>query len=82
MRLPNALNASLMLALTVGAAHAQTPPQLPQLPENDATISVGWFGAEYPGLQRYERWHQSAFSGASVGHYWNDHLEAKSKPRG
>ena len=67
-------NTFFVLVITAATAHAQTPPQLPK---NDATISVGWFGSQYPGLERYNRWHQSLLSGAGGGHYWNDHFKSE-----
>ena len=69
----NALFVLALTAATGATAHAQTP----QLPRHDATISVGWFGQQYPGLERYDRWHQSLLSGAGVGRYWTAHLKSE-----
>lgn len=67
-----------ILALTVitnASAYAQTAA----VPKKDATVSVGWFGAPYPGLERYNRWHGSVFAGAAGGHYWTDHLKSEAE---
>jgi hypothetical protein len=34
-------------------------------------------GAQYPGLRRYERWHQSLLTSAAGGHYWTDHMKTE-----
>jgi len=56
---------------TGGVAHAQV-----SLPRNDTTVSIGWFGAKYDQFV-YNRWHQSLFSGAGVGHYCTDHQKTE-----
>jgi hypothetical protein len=43
------------------------------LPRNDAAISLGWSGSEYP-LGEYDRWRGSLFLGISTGHHWTDHF--------
>jgi hypothetical protein len=63
-----------LAVLTTGTADAQTPPRLPK---NDVTVSLGWFGSRYPGLERYNRWHQSLLSGAGGGRYWTDHFKSE-----
>ena len=63
-----------IMAVTAAPAYAQTPVPLPK---NDVTVSIGWFGARYPGLASYNRWHQSLLSGSGAGHsatetvWWN-----------
>jgi hypothetical protein len=68
-----------LLALTMigGAAVNAGAQAVTSLPRNEMTISIGWLGAKYPGLERYNRWHQSVFSGAGGGHYWNDHFKTE-----
>lgn len=65
----------LVFGLAAGVAQAQTPS--PPLPQNDITASIGWLGAQYPGLPRYERWHHSLFTSAGGGHYWTDHMKTE-----
>jgi hypothetical protein len=43
------------------------------LSRNDVTVSLGWYGAEYRQLDRYDRWNASLFAGLGSGHYWTDH---------
>jgi hypothetical protein len=71
-RLHNLL--ALVLAATAVTAEAQTAAPLPK---NDVTVWVGWLGSKYPGLDHYNRWHQSVTGGAGVGRYWNDHLKTE-----
>jgi hypothetical protein len=68
------LLALVLAAGTAATAQAQTAAPLPK---NDVTVSVGWLGSKYPGLERYNRWHQSLASGAGFGHYWNDHFKTE-----
>lgn len=44
------------------------------LPENDATVSIGWSGSEYR-VEEYDRWRGNLFLSATAGHYWADHLK-------
>lgn len=69
--------ATLMCALAPALAHAQAPSEVAPLPRNDATASIGWFGAEYDEVGRYNRWHGSLFTGISLGHYWTDNLKTE-----
>src|SRR6266699_7129869 len=74
MHIRHALFVLAVSGASVVNAGAQSAPPLPK---NDMTMSIGWFGAQYPGLERYNRWHQSLFSGAGGGHYWTDHLKTE-----
>jgi hypothetical protein len=65
---------TLFLILAPAVAHAQS--DLAPLPQNDATISIGWSGGEYP-LEDYARWHASLFAGVGAGHYWTDHIKTE-----
>lgn len=56
---------------------AQAQSSVTPLPRNDAAASIGWFGAEYEELGRYDRWHGSLFTGIGFGHYWDDHLKTE-----
>jgi hypothetical protein len=46
------------------------------LPRHDATLSIGWSGAEY-GVEDYDRWRGSLLLGVGVGRYWTDHLKTE-----
>src|SRR6266576_798198 len=74
MHIRHALVVLAVCGISVVNARAQSAPPLPR---NDGTMSIGWFGAQYPGLEGYDRWHQSLFSGASGGRYWTDHLKTE-----
>ena len=67
--------ATLICVLSPALAHAQA--EVARLPRNDAALSIGWFGAEYPEVGRYDRWHASLFTGLGVGHYWTDNLKTE-----
>jgi hypothetical protein len=67
--------ATLVCVLVPVLAQAQT--DIAPLPRNDATVSIGWFGAEYPEVGTYDRWHASLFTGFAFGHYWTDHLKTE-----
>lgn len=78
------LLAVLVCGVTPILAAAQTTPAI--LPENDATVSVGWSGAEHT-LRDERRWHGSLLLGLSGGHYWTDQLKTEveaswMRPRG
>src|SRR5207244_4451785 len=65
------------LALTAVTAATTAAQSATPMPRNDATLSVGWLGAKYPGLEAYTRWHKSLFAGAAAGHYWSDHAKSE-----
>jgi hypothetical protein len=44
------------------------------LPRNEATVSVGWSGSEYP-LGEYNRWRGSLFLSLGTGHHWTEHFK-------
>src|SRR5205809_943920 len=67
----------LALVLAAGTAVTADAQTAVPLPKNDVMMSVGWLGSKYPGLERYNRWHQSVASGAGFGHYWNDHFKTE-----
>lgn len=67
--------AVLACVLAPALVHAQ--PAIQRLPRNDATLSIGWFAAEYLRLDRYDRWHGTLFAGLAGGHYWTDHLKTE-----
>ena len=69
--------ATLICVLAPALAHAQAQPEVAPLPRNDATGSIGWFGAEYDEVGRYNRWHGSLFTGLGLGHYWTDNLKTE-----
>jgi outer membrane protein with beta-barrel domain len=67
----------LVLVLVMGTAVTAEAQTAVPLPKNDVTMAVGWLGSKYPGLEHYNRWHQSVMAGVGVGHYWNDHLKTE-----
>ena len=54
-------------------AHAQS--DVPRLPRNDATLSIGWNGGWYEDIGEYDHWHGTLFGGMSAGHYWTHNLK-------
>jgi hypothetical protein len=67
--------AVLACVFAPGLGHAQS--ETLHLPRNDTTVSIAWFGAEYPQLERYNRWRGSLFAGLAGGHYWTDHMKTE-----
>lgn len=78
------LLAVVMCGVAPGLAGAQTA--LVALPGNDASIALGWAGAEH-NVHDQRRWHGSLLVGLTGGHYWTDHLKTEvdaswMRPRG
>jgi hypothetical protein len=68
---------AVLAVLSIAAAARAQTPAVP-LPRNDATVSVGWFGAQYPHQGEYGTgWHPSLFAGVGGGHYWTEHLKTE-----
>ena len=66
--------AVLLCGLTPAWAFAQAPATA--LPENDASIAIGWSGSDFQ-LQSYDRWRGGVLAAATAGHYWTDHVKTE-----
>ena len=66
--------AVLMCSAAPVMASAQT--RSVTLPKNDATLVLGWSGAEHQHSDE-RSWHGSLLVGLSGGHYWTDHLKTE-----
>jgi hypothetical protein len=64
----------LIVAILAGVLWPSWSGAQPALPDNDATVTVGWAGSEYR-LDDYDRWRGSLLLGVSGGHYWTDHAK-------
>jgi hypothetical protein len=70
------MRVAIVMLLCCVPAFAEAQPALPALATNDAVISIGWAGSDHE-RPRYDSWRGSLLVGASVGHYWTDHLKTE-----